>query len=108
VEHDPIAATGATEARYARGPLLASAVIEMVSLAVLLVNMATADAGGVAALVGPVHGIAWLFGIITVWRDPGRTTGIAVLAAIPGVGGVLALRALTRAGRREGAHDDIA
>jgi hypothetical protein len=70
--------------------------------------MATANADGIAALVGPVHGIAWLFGVIAVWRDPCRTTGIAVLAAIPGIGGMLALRALNRAEQYEGAHDDIA
>jgi hypothetical protein len=93
--------------------------------------MATADVRGIAALIGPVHGIAWLFGIIATWRDPRRTTGIAVLATIPGIGGMLALRALDRAeahprrpstwagpadsGRNatrdtqyEGIHDDIA
>jgi hypothetical protein len=69
--------------------------------------MATANAHAIAALIGPAHGIAWLFGVITTWRDPRRTTGIAVVAAIPGVGGVLALRALNRAGQYEGIHDDI-
>jgi hypothetical protein len=59
--------------------------------------MATANAQLIAALIGPVHGIAWLFGVITTWRDPRRTNGIAVLAAIPGIGGMLALRALGRA-----------
>ena len=62
--------------------------------------MATANAALIAALIGPVHGIAWLFGVITTWRDPRRTTGIAVLAAIPGIGGMLALRALGGARRR--------
>jgi hypothetical protein len=62
--------------------------------------MATANAQLIAALIGPVHGIAWLFGIITTWRDPRRTTGIAVLAVIPGIGGMLALRALGSARRR--------
>lgn len=89
--------------------------------------MATADAHAIAALIGPIHGIAWLFGIFATWRDPHRTTGIAVLAVIPGIGGMLALRALDRAeahprrptpadsGRNatrhtqyEGIHDDIA
>lgn len=51
----------------------------------------------VAALFGPIHGIAWLFGVFATWRDPRRTTGIAVRAAVPGIGGLLALRALDRA-----------
>ncbi|MEV5753138.1 hypothetical protein AB0L00_35425 [Actinoallomurus sp. NPDC052308] len=59
--------------------------------------MATVDVAGIAALFGPVHGIAWLFGIFAAWRDPCRTTGIVVCAAIPGIGGMLALRALDRA-----------
>ena len=56
--------------------------------------MATANTHAIAALIGPAHGIAWLSGIIITWRDPRRTTGIAVLAAIPGIGGMLALRAV--------------
>ncbi|MCO5972401.1 hypothetical protein [Actinoallomurus soli] len=44
-----------------------------------------------------MHGIAWLFGVFATWRDPRRTTGIAVRAAVPGIGGLLALRALDRA-----------
>lgn len=69
--------------------------------------MATANAQLVAALIGPVHGIAWLFGVITTWRDPRRTSGIAVLAVIPGIGCVLALRALGRVKQYGGIHDDI-
>lgn len=91
-----------------RTPLRASATIELVSLTILLCNMATVNAQSVAALAGPVHGIAWLFGVITTWRDPGRTTGIAVLAAVPGIGGMLALRALGRVQRYGSIHDDTA
>jgi len=83
--------------RLARRPLRASATIELVSLAVLLVNMATGNAQQIAALFGPVHGIAWLFGILATWRDPRRSTGAALRAVIPGIGGLLALRALERA-----------
>ncbi|MEV0406881.1 hypothetical protein [Actinoallomurus sp. NPDC050550] len=82
--------------------------------------MATANVPQIASLVGPVHGIAWLFGIFAAWRDPSRTTGIAVRAVIPGIGGMLALRALDRSDaastsadpadltRHEGTHDDLA
>ena len=65
--------------------------------------MATLDARPVAALTGPVHGFAWLFGVIVPWRDARRTTGTVVRAAIPGIGGMLALRALGRADARAGA-----
>jgi hypothetical protein len=70
--------------------------------------MATANAQLIAALIGPAHGSAWLFGVVATWRDPHRTSGIAVLAAIPGIGAMLALRALGRAKQYEGIHDDIA
>jgi hypothetical protein len=76
-------------------PLRISAVVELVSLAVLLTNMATLDTQNIAALVGPIHGIAWLFGVLATWRDPRGTPRIVALAVIPGFGGLLALRALT-------------
>ncbi|GAA1914203.1 hypothetical protein [Streptantibioticus ferralitis] len=62
--------------------------------------MATLNARQIAALIGPVHGVAWLFGVIATWRTPRRTTGTAVRAVIPGIGGMLALRALDRADAR--------
>lgn len=49
--------------RGVRRPLHVSATIELVSLAALLVNIATRDAREIAALFGPVHGVAWLFGL---------------------------------------------
>lgn len=84
--------------RLARRPLRASATVELVSLTVLLVNIATGNAHQIAALFGPVHGVAWLFGILATWRDPQRSTGAALRAVIPGIGGLLALRALERTG----------
>jgi hypothetical protein len=63
----------------------------------MLVNIATGNAQLIAALFGPVHGIAWLFGILTTWHDPRRSVGAVMRAVIPGLGGLLALRALNRA-----------
>ncbi|MEV7377277.1 hypothetical protein [Streptomyces lydicus] len=83
--------------RLARRPLRASGTIELVSLAVLLVNIATGHAREIAALFGPVHGVAWLFGVLATRRDPRRSTGATLRAVIPGIGGLLALRALERA-----------
>lgn len=82
--------------RLARRPLRASATIELVSLAVLLVNLTTGDAREIAALFGPVHGVAWLFGVLVTRRDPRGGTGATLRAVIPGIGGLLALRALER------------
>lgn len=68
-------------------------VLELVSLAVLLTNMATADSRPLAAAVGPVHGAFYICVVIAVARRP-RTSGRTVaLAMLPAVGGVLALRA---------------
>jgi hypothetical protein len=70
---------------------------ELVSLAVLLTNMAAGNSPRVAAAAGPVHGAFYLCVVIGVARHPragGRTTALAL---IPAVGGVLALRRL-RAG----------
>ena len=97
LERDPIATTNTRTPRPARTTLRVAAAVELVSLSVLLVNIATGNAHSVAALVGPIHGIAWLFVVFTTWRDPRRTAGIAVLGVIPGIGGMLALRALGRA-----------
>ncbi|MFJ6900622.1 DUF3817 domain-containing protein [Streptomyces hokutonensis] len=78
-------------------PLRISATIELVTLAVLLTNMATLDAHTIAALTGPVHGFAWLYGVIATWRDPRSVRRHILLSAIPGIGGMLALRSLARA-----------
>ncbi|QHC27060.1 hypothetical protein GR130_21300 [Streptomyces sp. GS7] len=59
--------------------------------------MATLNAHTVAALTGPVHGFAWLYGVIATWRDPRSTGRRVLLAAVPGIGGLLALRSLDRA-----------
>ncbi|MEV0976574.1 hypothetical protein [Streptomyces sp. NPDC049915] len=91
-------ADSAAAPRLARKPLRATATIELVSLTVLLLNIAIGNAQQIAALFGPVHGIAWLFGVLATWRDRQRSTGAALRAVIPGIGGLLALRALERTG----------
>jgi len=67
--------------------------VEAASLLILLVNLATAHIAWVATLVGPLHGCAYLLVIGTVWQAaPGRRARL--LAVVPGVGGLLAERAL--------------
>jgi hypothetical protein len=82
-----------------RQPLRISAAVELLSLAVLLGNLATAHVPAVAALAGPIHGCAYLFTIIATVRDPRRTPATVVVAFLPGVGGLLALQRLTSAER---------
>jgi hypothetical protein len=89
-----------------RRPLRISAFVELVSLAVLLINMTTVDIQGIAALTGPVHGCAWLFGIFAALRDPRGNPPTTVVAVIPGIGGVLALRRLTRTDTDTGTDTD--
>jgi hypothetical protein len=44
--------------------------------------------------MGPTHGCAYLFVVIASWRLTEATTAAKVLAVVPGVGGLLALRRL--------------
>jgi hypothetical protein len=70
-------------------------VLEAASLAVLLVNLVTADDPALAQAVGPVHGLFYLIGIALVWTQ--RLPAVAkVLVLIPAVGTLLAARHSTR------------
>lgn len=78
-----------------RTPLKISAVVELITLAVLLINLATAHNASVASLAGPIHGCAYLVAIGSVFRDPLKRGAIVALAIIPGVGATLALRQIS-------------
>ncbi|MDD7941242.1 DUF3817 domain-containing protein [Actinomycetospora lutea] len=68
-------------------PLRVAATVELVSLVVLLANLVTVHVDGVAALVGPIHGCAYLAAIaLTVARAGWRSRATAV-SLVPGVGG---------------------
>ncbi|MFF9915430.1 hypothetical protein [Streptomyces sp. NPDC013457] len=78
-----------------------AAAAEAASLVALLANLLTAHAPAVSSLVGPLHGTAYLVTIAAAWPAPGAApSGARWLAAIPGVGGLLALR------RLRGSHPD--
>lgn len=80
-------------------PLLrTAALVELLSLAVLLTNLATVHVPAVASLVGPIHGCAYLLVIGSAWHLT-RSSRTTLLAAIPVIGGLLALRSTSRAGR---------
>lgn len=77
-----------------------AAAVEAFSLVALLVNLLTAHAPVVSSLVGPLHGTAYLVVIAAAWQvSSAETSGTRWAAAVPGVGGLLALRRL----RAEGA-----
>jgi hypothetical protein len=71
-----------------------AALVEAVSLLVLLVNLATVHLSWVAGLVGPLHGCTYLLVIGTAWQGTRRRRP-RLLAIVPGVGGLLAERAIT-------------
>ena len=72
-----------------------AAVVELASLILLLTNLATVHWAPVASLLGPVHGCAYLFVIGATVQVTGdlRTR---LLAAVPGIGGLLVIRLLRR------------
>jgi hypothetical protein len=67
---------------------------EPVTLAALFANLATYHWPAVAALLGPLHGCAYLYVAIAVARDPDASPRIRVIAFVPAIGGLLALRRL--------------
>jgi hypothetical protein len=70
--------------------------VELVSLVVLLTNLATVHWPAVAAAVGPTHGCAYLLVVILVFART-RDVRTRAMAVVPGVGGLLALRQLATA-----------
>ena len=76
--------------RTSRG-LLAIGVVELVTLAVLFINLADGNNRDIAALFGPVHGTAYLTGVIVGWRSSLPRWGKAV-TVVPGVGTLIAAR----------------
>jgi hypothetical protein len=68
-----------------------AAPVELFSLAVLLVNLATVHWPAVASLFGPIHGCAYLFVIGATLREYGDAS-TRLLAFVPGIGGLLVIR----------------
>jgi hypothetical protein len=77
--------------------LRVAALVEFGSLVLLLANLATVHWAGVASLLGPVHGCAYLFVIGATLREA-RDLRSRFCAAIPGVGGLLVVRRLRAGG----------
>jgi hypothetical protein len=81
-----------------------AALVELVSLALLLINLATVDWPAAASLLGPIHGCAYLFVIGATIRES-RTTPTRLRAVVPGIGGLLVIQRLTKT-PVAAAHDD--
>jgi len=75
------------------GLRIASAV-EALSLLLLLTNLATVHISQIAALAGPIHGAAYLVVIATTFLLPAAPRRGRWLSLVPGIGGVLVLRAV--------------
>ncbi|MFJ8666539.1 DUF3817 domain-containing protein [Streptomyces sp. NPDC093600] len=75
---------------------------EAVSLAVLLGNLVTTHTQSVSALIGPLHGTAYLVVIAAAAMIPAAPPGTRWRAAVPGVGGLLALRRIADRSRAGG------
>lgn len=73
-------------------PLETAAWAEFVSLAALLLNLATVHLPAITSLGGPVHGCAYLFVVVLALRRPGLGPGTRLLGLVPGVGGLLVMR----------------
>jgi len=76
-------------------PLAAAAAVETLSLAALLINLATAHVPWVASALGPVHGFCYLVVIALAWQLHAPTR-VRTLSLVPAVGGLLVLRAARR------------
>jgi len=70
--------------------------IELISLIVMLANVFTVHIRSISSFIGPAHGCAYLFVVVATVRLKQAPTAAKMLALIPGVGGLLALRQLDR------------
>ncbi|MFC9232853.1 hypothetical protein ACFTZI_28475 [Streptomyces decoyicus] len=89
-------------------PLHIAAHTELVSLILMLANLATAHLKPLSSLLGPTHGCAYLFVVLATWRlGPKATTAAKATAAVPGIGGLLVLRRLGHATARSTGDTEV-
>jgi hypothetical protein len=58
----------------------------------------TAHLPVITSLGGPAHGLAYLVVVVATLRDPAASRATKVQAFVPGIGGLLVLRAATPEG----------
>jgi uncharacterized membrane protein YdcZ (DUF606 family) len=71
---------------------------ELVTLTLLLANLATVHLPAVSSVLGPVHGAAYLLVILLTHNDRDAGGSTKLLAWLPAVGGLLVIRRRARAG----------
>ncbi|MFI5619666.1 DUF3817 domain-containing protein [Streptomyces sp. NPDC051567] len=69
---------------------------EIVTLCLLLANLATVHDRTLSALLGPVHGCAYLLVVLATLRLTVADPPAKLLALVPGIGGLAAVRRITR------------
>lgn len=74
-----------------------AAFAELVTLVVLLGNLATVNLKPIASLIGPTHGCAYLVIVLATWRNDRADIATKLTAVLPGIGGFLVLRRLAGA-----------
>lgn len=79
--------------------LTTAAVVELLTLVVLLVNLGTVHVPFVATLLGPLHGCAYLAAIVGTAVRTGGLSRPTLLCLVPCVGASLAVVLLRSAGR---------
>lgn len=72
--------------------LAVATTVELATLAVLLVNLATVHWAPLASAVGPLHGTAYLVTAVLAWQLP-LPRRVRLRGLVPAVGGLLVLRA---------------
>ncbi|MEV6825259.1 hypothetical protein [Amycolatopsis sp. NPDC051102] len=68
--------------------------VELGTLALLLLNLVTVHHRTISGVLGPVHGLAYTATIITAVLLAGGRTQVWLRAFVPGIGGLLAARAV--------------
>ncbi len=69
--------------------------VELVTLTVLLVNLASVHWAPLASAIGPLHGTAYLVTAVLAWQLPLRRR-VRLRGLVPAVGGLLVLHAADR------------
>ncbi|MFF0494251.1 hypothetical protein ACFYTQ_34975 [Nocardia sp. NPDC004068] len=75
-----------------------TALAEAVTLAIMLINLATVHVAAVGSALGPLHGTAYVAIIVLTVLLSDRGSRARPLSFVPGIGGLLALRVLDRPG----------
>ncbi|GGA62265.1 hypothetical protein GCM10011490_10860 [Pseudoclavibacter endophyticus] len=75
---------------------------ELLTLGALLANLVTVHLPQVSSVLGPVHGLAYVLTVIAAVLVMDGRHRVWLLALIPGVGGLLAARAVACGAQQDG------